>query len=84
MKTIIENESKLSKYIFEDDEEIILEENLIKTSEMFICDLNSNNSTVVSSVTPPEDWAGNKYMYENDTWTLNSDWIDPETDKYTE
>lgn len=77
MKTIIENTTKLSKYIFEDSDQISIESNKIVTPKFIIGDLNSSNSTLVDSVTPPEDWSGNKYTFENGTWTLNPNWVDP-------
>lgn len=76
MKTIIENSTKLSKYIFEDNETVIMEQDKIVTSKFIVAILNSNNSTLIESVTPPDDWYGNKYMYDNDVWTLVPNWVD--------
>ena len=77
MKTIIHNDSKLSKYIFEDSVSITMEADKIITPNFIIGDLSASNSTMIESVEPPEDWSGNKYTFENDTWTLNPDWVDP-------
>jgi hypothetical protein len=77
MKTIIENATDISKYIFEDDVEITLDETTITTPDFIIADMNSSNATVVEDVTPPEDWMGCKYLYADTEWALNPDWIDP-------
>jgi len=77
MKTIIENATDISKYIFEDDVEIALDETSITTPGFIIADMNSSNATVVEDVTPPEDWTGCKYLYADTEWELNPDWIEP-------
>lgn len=77
MKTIIENATDLSKYIFEDDVEITLDETTITTPNLIIADMNSSNATVVEDVTPPEDWMGCKYLYADTEWELNPEWVEP-------
>jgi hypothetical protein len=77
MKTLIENATKESKYVWADDVVITLVDNMIFTPDFNIGDLNINNATLVLNVTPPEDWYGCKYLYENDAWTANPNWIDP-------
>jgi hypothetical protein len=78
MKTIVENATGLSKYIFEDDTNVVLEESMIKTPEFHIADLNSNNATLIEGVTPPEGWVGNKYTYVDGVWSVSSAWVEPE------
>lgn len=77
MKTIIENSTNISKYIFEDNVELSLESDRINTPNFIIGDMNSSNSTVLESVEPPSDWIGGKYTYSDSTWALNPDWIEP-------
>ena len=79
MKTLIENATKESKYLFPDNAAVVLNTDMIVTPEYGIADLNSTNSTLVENVTPPEDWAGCKYLYDNGTWTLNPKWVDPDS-----
>lgn len=79
MKTIIHNENKLSKYLFEDNVAITVTDKIIFTPIFNIADMNSTNSILVENVTPPEDWAGCKYFYNEGAWTLNPNWVDPET-----
>lgn len=77
MKTLIHNDTKQSKYIWADDAEVTLGDERTFTPEFHIGDLNKNNATLVENVTPPEDWAGCKYLYDAGTWTLNPNWVDP-------
>lgn len=77
MKTLIHNETKQSKYIWPDDALVTLGEGMTFTPEFNIGDLNSTNSTLIENVTPPEDWAGCKYLYDAGAWTLNPNWVDP-------
>lgn len=79
MKTLIENTTKESKYIWADDVVIILNKSMVITPEFNIGDLNSINSTLIENVTPPNDWVGCKYLYDNETWSLNPKWVNSET-----
>ena len=76
MKTIIENSTKQSKYIFADDAVVTFSERNIVTPEFIIGDMNSTNATLVENVTSPEDWTGCKYFYDAGAWTPNSEWAD--------
>ena len=76
MKTITENSTNLSKYIFEDSDAIEVNANNIAAPGFIIGDLNVGNATLHESVTPPDDWAGNKYFYDGSTWTLNPNWVE--------
>jgi len=77
MKTIIENATNLSKYVFEDDAAVTFTAANIETPNFIIADLNSENATMVEGVTLPEDWAGCKYTYADGAFALNPDWTDP-------
>jgi hypothetical protein len=78
MKTIVEKDTNLSKFIVENDIEIILTENSIELPGMVVYGLNASNVDIFENVTQPLDWVGNKYKYLNSEWVLNPDWIDPE------
>jgi hypothetical protein len=78
MKTLIKNENKWSLYIFEDSVSVSLGSESITTPDFIIGDLNSSNATMVENVTPPSDWIGCNYIYDNSTWTLNPQWVDPD------
>lgn len=83
MKTIVENNSNLSKYLFEDDKALDIQAGQINVGDpasldFIIGDLNSGNSTLYENVTDaPADWAGNKYTYDGTTWTQDPNWVDP-------
>ena len=83
MKTIVENDSNLSKYLFEDDKAVDMQAGQINVGDpanldFIIGDLNSGNSTLYENVTDaPADWTGNKYTYDGTTWTQDPNWVDP-------
>lgn len=77
MKTLIENATKESKYVWADNVEILQTESNTVAPDTIIADMNSTNSTLVENVTPPDDWAGCKYLYDAGAWTLNPNWVDP-------
>lgn len=78
MKTLIQNTTNVSKYLFEDSINISIESDKIMAPDFIISDLNSNNATLVEGVTAPEDWTGCKYLYENSAWVVNPNWVEPE------
>lgn len=75
-KTLITIDTNVSKYIFNDEDEVVLFENKITTPSFEIADMNSHNSTLIENVTPPSDWVGCKYLFGNNTWELNPDYIE--------
>lgn len=77
MKTLIENSTKESKYVWADDAVVTLGDEMTYAPDCNISDLNKNNATLVENVTPPEDWRGCKYLYNAGAWTLNPNWVDP-------
>ena len=83
MKTIVETSTGLSKYLLADDVAITATADNITVgdpSQCIIGDLNSSNTTISENVTnAPADWSGNKYTFDGTTWTLNPNWVDPET-----
>ena len=87
MKTITENATKLSKYLFEDSKSVSMESDKIivgdpSSPDFWIGDLNSGNATLTENVTDaPSNWKGNRYTYDpaaDPKWVANSDWIDPD------
>ena len=85
MKTITENSTKLSRYLFEDSKSVSMGSKGITVGESLspdfhIDDLNSTNATLTENVTDsPSDWKGGKYTYDpsaDPKWVANSDWRD--------
>lgn len=82
MKTIVENATSLSKYLLDDAEVVVLnDDNIVvgNPAKFIIGDLNASTATVYEGVTAPADWIGNKYTFDGTDWTLNPDWVDPAT-----
>lgn len=80
MKTIVENATSLSKYLFDDTEVVVLNEDNIVVGDpakFIIADLNVTTATVYENVTAPADWIGNKYTFDGTDWALDPDWVDP-------
>jgi hypothetical protein len=81
MKTIIDNETRTSKYLVADDYVINATETQTSMGDpvdFIIGDLDSTNSTVIEGVTEPDDWFGCKYTCAADgTFTAIEGWVDP-------
>ena len=85
MKIIINKSTKLVKYNLENDIQVIIgaRATAVNNSDgsplFIISDLRLENADVVEDVdNVPEDWAGNKYIYEGGAFTLSPDWVGPE------
>ena len=81
-KTIVENSTKVSKYLFADDKEVSMASDKITVGsdpvDFHIGDLNSSNATLHSDVSnAPSDWYGNKYKFDGSSWSANSAFVDP-------
>lgn len=72
MKTIIESKSGLSKFIFNDLDEVLFLPERIITPGLVICDMNSSNAELIENITPPADWEGNKYKLIDENWIQNN------------
>ena len=83
MKTIVETSTGLSQYLLADDVTIVSNaDNIVvgDPAQFIIGDLNAGTVTITENVTnAPADWSGNKYTFDGTTWTLNPNWVDPET-----
>ena len=83
MKTLVDINTYISLYLFDDSETILLLEDRVIVGnpvQFVIADLKSSNTFVFENVTPPQDWCGRKYAYDGNAWTLNSDFIDSQID----
>lgn len=78
MKTIVEKETQLSKFILNDDDEVQLLENTILIPNEIISCHSKYDCVVYENVSPPEDWYGNKYTFDGSVWKESPDWIQPE------
>jgi len=75
MKAIITN-NNLVKYVFNGDVNIdVQSDKIVVNGEHIILDMNITNSYVLDSITPPEDYVGGKYYFNDSTWIINSEYI---------
>lgn len=82
MKTIVENVTNLSKFLFEDDKRVVMLADRIDVGPEEKLDFivgchSSSDCTLYENVTEPDDWYGNKYTFKDGVFTLVEDWIDP-------
>tara|TARA_A100000172_G_scaffold27954_1_gene16453 strand:+ start:5057 stop:5314 length:258 start_codon:yes stop_codon:yes gene_type:complete len=79
MKTIIDNATRTSRYLLDDEKSVFFDENkIIVASDFTITDLNVYNASLVAEVTAPDDWFGGKYTCASDgTFTEVEGWVDP-------
>lgn len=79
MKILVENETNLCKYAWDDDYVVNQTEISTTTNEQTILDLTADNSIIYNGVTLPEDFEVNKYFYDGEVFTLNEEYIDLDT-----
>ena len=77
MKTIVEKNTNISQYIFDDSISIIMLDDRTVTNVLIICDLTISNAVVIENVTPPEYWCSGKYLYIDGNWEPNQNWEPP-------
>tara|TARA_Y100000782_G_C10152992_1_gene252357 strand:+ start:787 stop:1080 length:294 start_codon:yes stop_codon:yes gene_type:complete len=84
MKTIIDKNTKVSKYIFEDDVELTMLSTHIVTPTYHIGDMNSSVAEIIENITDtPQDWTGHKYTYDGE-WKRSVGWMDIRDREITE
>tara|TARA_R110000803_G_scaffold49619_2_gene103235 strand:- start:736 stop:999 length:264 start_codon:yes stop_codon:yes gene_type:complete len=79
-KTIVENSSGLSKFVYADDMAVSMQSDKIVIGDpevLIIGCHNSGDSTLHENVTAPADWYGNMYTFDGTTWAENPDFVDP-------
>jgi len=86
MKTIIDNATRTSLYLLDDEKSVFFDESkIIVSSDFTIADLNVYNASLVTGVTAPEDWFGGKYTCASDgTFAAVEGWVDPREEEEVE
>lgn len=80
MKTIVDNATNTSRYLFADDKAITMSADSVTVgdpAEFIISDLNSSNATLIEGVVEPADWYGTKYTHDGTAWAEVEGWVDP-------
>lgn len=78
MQTITKDGS--SCYLYDDSEVINIQDNITiigNPESLIIGDINSINGKVYKNVTPPDDWEGNKYLFDGTIWTISPNYVPP-------
>jgi len=81
MKTLVRN--GISVYLFLDDKAVnttATHTEIGSPVELIADDCNTSNSVMHTGVTAPDDWTGNKYLFDGTTWSANPSWVDPKAD----
>jgi hypothetical protein len=76
MKTLVKG--GVSIYIFEDAEVVNIGSDSITVGDpltLTIADCSSSDTVMHTSVTPPDDWDGCKYLFDGTTWADNPAWV---------
>ncbi len=77
MKTLVHTTTKESRFVFNDEDTVTITDEIVITPLFNVGDMNSSNAELFSNVTPPEDWIGNKYLFDGTAWTLNPEYKEP-------
>jgi len=84
MKTIVRKDNNVSIWLFDDDVGIAIGETQTDVSNNIIStisDCNTSNALLYENITPPTDWFYHKYIYTNNTWSDNPNFIDPRIER---
>jgi len=68
MKTIVTTDYGISKYLLEDEVEVVFNERNSIINGEIVCDITSSNALLFDNVEAPIDWAGGKYVYNDGVW----------------
>ena len=72
MKTIILNDTKESMYLFQDEAFVEIGDEYFEFAGQLVnSEINNKVASVIPCSQSPDDWIGMRYIYDNDTWTLN-------------
>lgn len=83
MKTIVENATNLSKFLFENDKRVIMHSTHIDVGpeeklDFIVACHSTEDCTLYENITgPEEEWYGNKWHFDGTAWKLVENWIDP-------
>lgn len=76
MKLLIQKETNLTKYIWENIE--FINDKQTQADNIIFDDLWINNAEIIEIDSKPNDWVWNKYLYINWEFVLNENYIEEE------
>lgn len=79
MKTIVLNSDNRSIILCDDTDVVSVESNHVKRNDERIYGIGSDTVTLQQADNAPADWSASKYFFADGSWTLNPDWVDPES-----
>ncbi len=85
MKTLVKG--GVSIYIFEDAEVVNIGSNNITVGDpltLTIADCSSLDTVMHTSVSPPDNWDGRKYLFDGTTWSVNPNYVAPPAEEESE
>ena len=77
MKTIVDNATNTSRYLFADDVSVTMGADSITVGdpvEFIIGDLNSSNATLIEDIVEPAGWEGTKFTHDGSAWAEVDGW----------
>lgn len=80
MKTIVQK--FVSEMLIDENDPVYFYDNRVEIGapvKTTIWCWNINNSSIYANATPPVDWEPKKYLYNGLAWTLNPNYIPPQT-----
>lgn len=77
---VLTNTSQNNRVVdtFEDSVVITITAENVTVDDGTFLDLNSSNAAAHENATLPEDFVPHKYVYDGATWTIRTDWVEPE------
>ncbi len=82
MKLVIDKRTNRITHVFPDDVELTITKKTLITPDFTVANYGEGYCEIVEGVrSVPKDWIGNKYCWENEQITQNSDWEKPIDEK---
>jgi hypothetical protein len=80
MFTTLIDSANVSIHLYHDEDasKVVISADGVKFGEEQVSTYyNSTNCSLVQNTTPPEDWIGSKYLYENGAYVANPNFTNP-------
>ena len=84
MKTIVDKDTAVSTWLFDDSTQVFIGDDVtvvgpLSKPELYIDDLNSSNSILIEGVANTKSaWVGGKFIYRDGEWSDNPEYVEPQ------